>query len=167
MQVWQDEYDGIWTRHEGLAGGHDWLMVALTHKAEQVQHFLAQVPAQFKGQLYVLLLPEPTAAPLERALKLYQPHGVVVLSRTLGSGPALDIPEKTHESTAGMTYLDGGSYPAWKNALSPEGEPLPDLWASVCAKHGVPVVVTAPEQAFGLWITWLQQTPLALQNLEC
>ena len=165
--VWQDEYDGIWTRFDGLVGGHEWLMVALNSRQEQVQEVLSGIPGSFKGTLHVLLLPEITAPPLERALELYEPRGVMVLGRDLQGGPGLELPAKHREATSGLVYLEGGSYPSWNTALPIDGDALPDLWASVCAKLGVPVVVCAPERALEMWHLWWTETPLALQNLEC
>ncbi|GEM49929.1 hypothetical protein [Deinococcus cellulosilyticus] len=167
MQVWQDEYDGIWTCLEGLPGGHNWMMVTLNSRQDQVQAILDGIPQGFKGNMHVLLLPEPTATPFERALELHRPRGVMVLSRNLQGGPGLELPEKHHESTSGLVYLEGGSYPAWTSALVSDGDTMPDLWASVCAKLDTPVVVCTPDRALQVWQHWWESTPLALQNLEC
>ncbi|GGJ49844.1 hypothetical protein [Deinococcus roseus] len=166
LTVWQDAYDGIWVCHEGLAGGYDWLMVGLTSQHVQVQQVLEGLPGAFKGRLQVLLLPEVTALPLERALQEHPVRGVMVLGRDLQGGPALDLPERHVDTTSGLVYQEGGSYPAWNSVLSGQGDALPDLWASACTKLGVPVVVCSPERALETWQLWWEKTPLALQNLE-
>ena len=181
VSVWSDLYISTLALYTGRAGGHRWLV------ASPPQHAGAAAVAleALEGKGEVVLLVYAGLTPLEMALRQQNDpvlgrglSGVLVLDRPLSGGPEVTLPESEQRATqSGLNYHEGGSAPAWADALAghvtgtagmqktgmpgmgEQGECAP---ASVCAGLGLPVRVCGPDQLSVTLLQWWAATPHAL-----
>ncbi|WP_425146015.1 hypothetical protein [Deinococcus sp.] len=149
--IWNDIYGSTLALYQGRAGGGRWLATCAPALAPLVLEPLAELD----GKGSVLLLIQDGAFPLHAALQeQHNPalgrglSGVLVLDRELWGGPALEVPAgSVMVAASGLSYREGGSFPAWQDALHPRRQPQDQcIQASVCAELGLPVRVCAPER---------------------
>jgi len=155
-RTWTDLYGSACASFEGRAGGHRWLVAAPPELA-------ATIPAQLtgldgKGQ--VNLLVHEGITPLLAALHELEPRGVVVVARqTLARGPAVTVPPRQVKNGGGVEYHEGGSFPAWTDALARNGEVGECEAASAATSLGIPVAVTSPGEVRTTLEAWMDATP--------
>ncbi|MBB6098878.1 hypothetical protein HNR42_002313 [Deinobacterium chartae] len=167
LRVWSDTYGCARALYEGLPGGHRWLVAATVDHADTVLQQLSQLPENFKGSLYLILLEDERALPLETALREAEPRGVAVVGADLSGGPAVAREARTLETEGGLSFVESGVGPAWTSALEADGWPEGEsLLASTAAAAGYPVISCAPEQLITTLTRWWQRTPLALRVLS-
>lgn len=166
VSVWSDLYASTLALYAGRAGGHRWLVAAPPEHAETV----AQALARLDGKGETVLLVFTGATPLESALREQQDavrgrglSGALVIGQHLTSGPAVTVARSEHTAGGGgLDYQEGGTYPAWSDALGRTGQPGECVAASVCAALGLPVRVCAPDEAEAILLEWWAVTPHAL-----
>jgi hypothetical protein len=155
-RTWQDVYGGAHASFGGRAGGHRWLVAAPPELASGLSTELAAV----EGKGETVLLIHDGLTPLLAAVRELNPRGVLVVAPTpLSGGPTLQLPERTLDGAGGLTYREGGAFPAWTGAANPEaprGECPP---ASAAASLGAAVVVTDPAGVRAALETWMDATP--------
>lgn len=153
---WTDLYSSVCASFEGRAGGHTWLVSSPPELA-------APLPAALEaldGKGTVLLLVHDGTAPLLNALQEWQPRGVLVVAReALSGGPAVSLTEQIADAEGGLSYLDGGEFPAWRGTLEREGPTGENAAASAAASLGAPVNVTTPAEMLESLSEWLHATP--------
>lgn len=154
--VWTDLYGAVHALWRGLPGGHRWLV---TCGPDQAQEVARQLPERFKGE--VQLLTADTLTPLEMTACEWHPAGVLVVDRNLSGGPDITLPERRVDAD-GLSYREGGQYPAWTSALAVEA-PVGDCPAAgAVAALGLPVVVCGPAEVAATLLAWWRATPHAL-----
>ena len=164
--VWSDVYASTLALYSGRAGGHRWLIAVTPEHAGAVAQALGGLDG--KGETVLLVyagltpleaaLCEQTAATLGRGLA-----GVLVVGRALTGGPTVTVPISTQQAEpGGLGYQEGGSYPAWTDALGAVGEQGECPPASVCASRGLSVRVCTPETLTATLLEWWAATPHAL-----
>ena len=164
--VWSDLYANTVALYTGRAGGHRWL-VAVTP-----EHAPAAIEAlrTLEGKGETVLLVYAGLTPLEAALQAQTDAalgrgvaGVLVVGRALTGGPAVTAPVSPQQAQpGGLSYQEGGSYPAWTDALSRAGEQGACPPASVCAGLGLPVRVCTPDVLTETLLEWWAATPHAV-----
>ena len=168
VSVWSDLYASTLALYTGRAGGHRWLVASPPQHAGAAARALETLEG--KGEAVLLVYAGLT--PLEMALRQQNDpvlgrglNGVLVLDRPLAGGPEVTLPGSEQRATqGGLIYHEGGSAPAWTDALAgdvmeeavpqetvpqeavvlemgEQGECAP---ASVCAGLGLPVRVCGP-----------------------
>lgn len=160
---WTDLYGSICASFEGRAGGHTWLVASPPELAASLAPSLESLNA--KGLTILLVHTELNA--LLTALQEWNPKGVIVVAdQSLSGGPAVDLPVQNKQTEDGLSYLEGGQFPAWQSAFSAtegtEGEGLtqaPNAAASAAASQGFAVQVTTPPQLTQTLSEWLRATP--------
>jgi hypothetical protein len=171
VSVWSDLYASTLALYTGQAGGHRWLVAATPQDAAGLTATFSALEG--KGEL--LLLVYQGLTPLEAALKEHSDPvlgralaGVIVISQHilinqhLAGGSEVEIaPVKMQVQPGGLSYLEGGSYPAWTDALGSDGPSGECPAASVCAHLGLPVRVCAPEALEATLKQWWAATPHA------
>ena len=153
--VWTDLYGAPHALWSGLPGGHRWLICCPPNAFGAVAHAL---PARFKGELQ--LVASERLTPLQATVREWAPRGVLIVNRDLSGGPAVTVPAREVQAD-GLSYREGGMFPAWSSALSglaPEGECAA---ASAVAALGLPVLVCAPARVAELLPAWWRATPHA------
>ncbi|WP_424950626.1 hypothetical protein [Deinococcus sp.] len=167
--VWSDLYDSTLALYTGSAGGHRWLVTLDPDMAPEQAWATARSLEVLEGKGQVVLLAYAGLTPLEAALREQSNlvlgrglAGVLVLDRELGGGPAMSLPKTEVRIPGGLTYREGGAYPAWTDALGGIGTLGECPPASVCAALGVPVRVAAPERLRETLLEWWAATPHAL-----
>ncbi|WP_407569535.1 hypothetical protein [Deinococcus altitudinis] len=166
VSVWSDLYASTLALYSGRVGGHRWLIAVTPAQAETV----AQTLGELEGKGETVLLVYADLTPLEAALRGQTDAGlgrglagVVVVGLDLTGGPAVTVPAFTRQAEPGeLGYQEGGSYPAWTDALGAEGERGECAAASVCAGLGLPVRVCAPQTLSSVLSEWWAATPHAL-----
>lgn len=154
-RTWTDIYGSACAGFEGRAGGHRWLVAAPPELAAGVPAGLAALDG--KGR--ALLLVHDGLTPLLAALRELEPRGVLVVAeRALGGGAAVSVPGRVVDG-GGAEYHEGGTFPAWTDALGAAGEPGENAAASAAASLGVPVVVTTPDRVGATLEAWMDATP--------
>lgn len=159
-RVWSDLYGCPRARWQGAPGGHRWLVACGGDTLGEAARTLGT--ARFKGSVDVLVTSDTT--PLLGALHELRPKGVVIVGTTLRGGPAATLTVR-HVDLGGVTYQEGGAFPAWSSALTwdaPDGE---CVLASACASVGVPVMTAAPSDLHRVLHTWWAQTPHSLTHV--
>lgn len=168
-QVWSDVYGAVHARFEGRAGGHAWLVATAPETArataDALSALLAPEGQRLKGQIQLLIHDHLT--PLEQTPSAQHYSGAVVIGAALAAGPALQVPQQRREAEGGLSYLEGGPFPAWQAAfllggVSESGE---NAAASVCAAQGVAVVVCPPERLAEALLLWAGRLPQGLAQL--
>ena len=176
VSVWSDLYASTLALYTGRAGGHRWLVASPPQHAGAAARALEALEG--KGEAVLLVYAGLT--PLEMALRQQNDpvlgrglSGVLLLDRPLAGGPEVTLPGSARQATqSGLTYHEGGSAPAWTDALArrateaagvleagEQGECAP---ASVCAGLGLPVRVCGPDQLSVTLRQWWAATPHAL-----
>ncbi len=181
VSVWSDLYASTLALYTGRAGGHRWLVASPPQHAGAAARALKALEG--KGEAVLLVYAGLT--PLEMALRQQNDpvlgrglSGVLVLDRPLAGGPEMTLPGSEQRATqGGLIYHEGGSAPAWTDALAgdvteaagtretgiqemgEQGECAP---ASVCAGLGLPVRVCGPDQLSVTLRLWWAATPHAL-----
>lgn len=154
--TWTDLYGSACARFEGRVGGHRWLVVAPPELAAGLPAQLTAVDAKGRTDLLV----HDGLTPLLAALRELQPRGVLVVApQALASGPAVTVSTREVGDGGGVAYHEGGTFPAWTDALGRNGEAGECEAASAAASLGVPVVVTAPGGVRATLEAWMDATP--------
>ena len=155
-RTWTDVYGSACASFVGRAGGHSWLVAAPPELA-------AGVPAALEaldGKGTVRLLVHEGLTPLLTALREWTPRGVLVVApRPLTAGPAQQLTPGAVEAPGGLTYQEGGEFPAWQGALGGAAATGENAAAGAAASLGYPVVVTDPAQVQAALEEWLSRTP--------
>lgn len=155
-RTWQDVYGSACASFGGRAGGHRWLVAAPPELAPGLSEALAAV----EGKGEAVLLIHDGLTPLLAAARELNPRGVLVVApAALSGGPALDVPERTLDGAGGLTYREGGAFPAWTGAAHPDAPSGACPPASAAASLGTAVVVTAPADVRAALETWMDATP--------
>lgn len=168
-QVWSDVYGAVHARFEGRAGGHAWLVAAAPGTARATADALSALLAG-EGRLlkgHIELLIHDHLTPLEQLLSDQPYSGVVVIGASLAAGPAVQLSRQPQQAESGLSYLEGGPFPAWQAAFSLGGvsDSGENAAASVCALHGAPVVVCPPERLAEALLGWAGTLPQGLAEL--
>lgn len=158
--IWSDIYGSTLALYSGRAGGQRWLVTCAPGAASRVLEGLARL--QGKGSVLLVVQNSPTA--LQAVLEEQRNPalgrglaGVLVLERDLCSGPAVSAEARTVQvESSGLEYREGGDFPAWQDALTPQqAQPHGEsVAASVCAGLGLPVRVCAPERLEAAFEEW-------------
>ena len=160
-RTWTDVYGSPRASFEGRAGGHRWLIAAPPELAAGLPAALASVDG--KGTFDLLV--HEGLTPLLGALAEGGHRGVLVVApRTLAAGPAVQVPARVVDDLGGVTYQEGGPFPAWTGpdwigAGAANGEQGECAAASAAASLGVPVVVADPASVGTALTAWLAATP--------
>ncbi|WP_185974693.1 hypothetical protein [Deinococcus detaillensis] len=168
-EVWSDVYGAVHARFEGRVGGHAWLVAAAPETARATADALSALLAA-EGQLikgHLELLIHDHLTPLERTLSAQPFSGVVVIGAAVAAGPAVQVAQQMQEAESGLSYLEGGAFPAWQAALvlSGAGESGENAAASVCAAHSVAVVVCPAQRLAEVLLLWAGGLPQGLAQL--
>lgn len=166
VSVWSDLYASTVALYQGRPGGYRWLIATPPAHATAA----AEVLTRLDGKGETVLLVYPALTPLEAALREQTDpllgrglSGVLVIDRALASGPEVVVAAaEQHAETTGLTYQEGGHYPAWADALGEAGASGASPAASVCAGLGLPVRVCAPDGLEAALTGWWAATPHAL-----
>jgi hypothetical protein len=164
VSVWSDVYASSLALYAGRAGGHRWLV------ATSPEHASAAIAAleALEGKGEVVLLAYTGLTPLDAAVReqtdpvLGRPlAGVLVVDRELSGGPVSSV-AVSEQQAGGVTYREGGQFPAWQDALGAAGEQGECPAAGVCAALGLPVRVCAPRYIGATLLEWWATVPHAL-----
>ena len=181
VSVWSDLYDSTLALYVGRAGGHRWLVASPPRHAGAAAAALEALEG--KGEAVLLVYAGLT--PLEMALRQQNDpvlgrglSGVLVLDRPLAGGPEVTLPGSEQQAEqSGLIYHEGGSAPAWTDALVgrvteaavPQETGVPEMGeqgecapASVCASLELPVRVCGLDQLNVTLRQWWAATPHAL-----
>ncbi|PYE48385.1 hypothetical protein [Deinococcus yavapaiensis] len=156
-RVWSDLYGCPRAQWQGATGGHHWLVVCSGDKLGEVAKVLSA--ARFKGRVDVLVTSDVT--PLLAALDDLQPKGTVVVGATLRGGPAVEVSSRQVD-LGGVSYHEGGVFPAWTAALTLDAPEGACSLASACTSAGVPVMSSTASDLHRVLHTWWAQTPHSL-----
>ncbi|GGJ88452.1 hypothetical protein [Deinococcus aquiradiocola] len=165
VNVWSDLYGSTLGLYAGRAGGHRWLVASPPELAGDLAAHLEALDGKGETTLLVHAGLTPLRAALEAQLDpvLGRPlSGVVVVAgASLAGGPAMTVTEGTVDGADGLTWLEGGQFPAWQDALGAPGEEGENAAASVCAALGVPVRVCSAQDLPDVLRGWWTVTPHA------
>ncbi|MFB9991737.1 hypothetical protein ACFFLM_07125 [Deinococcus oregonensis] len=152
---WTDIYGSVRASFEGRAGGQVWLIAAPATQAAKVPDVLQGVDGKGRAEFLV----HEGLTPLLAALAELKPYGVLVVAeQALSGGPAVTLTAQDIQ-TEGVSYCEGGSFPAWVSALAPDGRQGVNEAASAVASAGVPVVVASAAEIALTLEAWMNRTP--------
>lgn len=117
-RTWTDIYTGVWGLLEGAPGGGDYLLICLAQDAQNVESALGGLP-QFKGNIFLYILPKLWSTPVEWAIHQIQPKSIRLVC------PAETLPEIGEiETSAGLFFQDYGQPWETLGHVIPHTEPL-------------------------------------------
>ncbi|UQN07472.1 hypothetical protein [Deinococcus sp. QL22] len=152
---WTDIYGSVRASFEGRAGGQVWLISAPADQAAAVPDELQGIDGKGRAEFLV----HEGVTPLLTAIEELKPYGLLVVAeQALSGGPAINIAEQEIEA-GGISYHEGGSFPAWVSALEGEGGQGVNEAASAAASAGIQVVVVTAAQIASTLETWMDRTP--------
>lgn len=158
-RTWSDVYGSACASFEGRAGGHRWLVAAPLELTGSLGEALGLLDG--KGQ--VDLLVHEGLTPLLAAVQAMDPQGVVVVApQALSAGPAVQVEPHIVETGDGVSYFEGGAFPAWHGWAPGEGQPVLEAEcpaASAVTSLGYPVLVTTAGQLRSALEAWMDATP--------